>query len=777
MSTIGEAVVPDPIRKRWAVKSGVAIFVILLFIGTVGGVTYVETNDELTQDAQARLETAATTQSVSLSEWVQQMKTASRTIAYSAPVQSGDSERISAYLGQQLDDGSLPSDVVAVHYFDTQTDTYRASSEPDAVGASAVVRGVPWAQSTLDLGRNGVVVSEPYAGPNTQRAVAAVVAAVPNQENRALVMVIDLESYAAGMPRPVQESFTKVVNGDGTTVLSHHTDQILSQNMGDQETESVDSMAVKKGLGGQSGYMEMEMGGEAMAMGYAPVEGTDWVVMIHSPKSAMFALQQQISRNLLLLLGGALLGFVALGVTVGRNTVSELNRLTSKAQALESGDLDVGFESGRIDEIGQLYGAFGGMRDSLRERIQEAEREKQRSEQLVDHLETKADAYSSEMERAAEGDLSARVDPESESAAMAQIGEAFNTMIATLEETVVELQSFADRVATTSEEVTAGTEESQSASEQVDTSIQEIAADAESQSAHLQEIAAEMQDLSGTIEEVASSADEMAAHSRETATLGQEGRESAAAALDEMDAIETQADKTVSEVESLADEMDEIGEIVDLITDIAEQTNMLALNASIEATQAGNGGEGFAVIADEIKTLAQEVADATEDIEGRITEVQTSTDSVVANIREMGDRIESGTETTEDASKALQSIADNVEETNRSIQEISDATDAQAGSTEEVAGMVEEVSGKAEQVSAESDTVSAAAEQQTAALTQVAQSAQTLAEQADDLQDRLAEFTVTQADAPAGTPRAGAAEPSETVADGGRSSDFEDSES
>ncbi|SDY28256.1 methyl-accepting chemotaxis protein [Halobellus clavatus] len=767
MRPLREIVIPAMIRKRWAVKSGIAIFVILLFIGSVGAVTYVETNEELSQDAQIRLETAAETQSVSLSEWVQQMRTAAQTLAYSAPVQSGDSPQISAYLSQQLEDGKLPSDVVVVHYLDTQTGIYRASSESEAVGANAAVRGIPWMQRSLDLGENGVRVSEPYEDPNTQTAAAAVIAAVPNQENRVLVMVIDLESYAAGLPRPLQDSFTKVVDSDGTTVLSHRTDEILTQNMGASDTESVDSMAVKNGLDGQSGYMEMEMSGTEMAMGYAPVAGTDWVVMIHSPTSTLFALQQQISQNLLILLGGALLGFAVLGVTIGRNTISELNRLTSKAQALEDGDLDVAFESARVDEIGQLYGAFGGMRDALRERIREAEREKQRSAELVDHLEAKADAYSSGMERAADGELTVRVDPESENAAMTQIGEAFNAMVGNIEETVVEIRSFADRVAVASEEVTAGTAESQSASEQMNASIQDIAADAESQSANLQEVAAEMQDLSGTIEEVASSVDEMATKSQQTATLGEEGRESATAALEEMDAIESQAEQTITEVESLAGEMDEIGEIVEVITDIAEQTNMLALNASIEATQANNGGEGFAVIADEIKELAQEVADSTDEIEGLITDIQASTDEVVGSIREMGERVEDGAATTEDASAALRAIADNVEASNQSIQEISDATDAQASSTEEVASMVDQVSTKAERVNEESDTVSAAAQEQTASLTQVAQSAETLADQADELQAQLAAFTVSETESPTPEPQSGGLTRSETAADGG----------
>lgn len=768
MNTFWRRVIPTVIRERWAIKAGIAVLVILLFIGGVGALMYVQTTDQLTQDAQDQMETAANTQATALSQWMEQLKSEAHTLAFSAPVQNGEPQQISTYFSQELENENLPTDVLAIHYFDTETSAYRASSATDSVDANPQQQ-TPWAQQSLALGDSEIQVSDPYTAPSSQTPVIAVIAAVPNQENRALVMLIDLENHATGMARPVQNSFTKVVNSDGTTVLSHRSDQILTQNMGEQDVESVDSMAVKNGLEGQSGYMEMNMGGETMTMGYAPVEGTDWVLMTHSPKSTMFALQQQVSQNLLILLAGAMLGFVLLGITVGRNTIREINRLKSKAATLEQGTLDIELHSDRIDEIGQLYAAFGNMRDSLRERIreaeqateqaqqakqqaeqaqQEAEREQQRSEELVQHLETTADAYSMRMERAADGDLSVRLDTESESAAMSQIAEAFNAMMADLEDTIIEIRSFADEVAAVSEEVTAGTEESQSASEQVGESVQKIATDAETQSENLQAVASEMQSLSGTIEEVASSADELAVKTEQTAERGQRGRSAASAAMDEMDAIEAQTDKTIDEVNSLATEMDEIGEIVELITEIAEQTNMLALNASIEAARAGEAGEGFAVVADEIKQLAQEVGDATDEVETLIREVQSSTDTVVGDIKEMDDRVASGTATIEESVEALEEVADNVEDANQSVQEISDATDDQASSTEEVASMIDEVADAAEQVSAESDNVSAAAEEQTSSLTQVSQSAQTLAEQADELQTKLATFTVSQMESP-----------------------------
>ncbi|RLM54112.1 methyl-accepting chemotaxis protein [Halobellus sp. Atlit-31R] len=497
---------------------------------------------------------------------------------------------------------------------------------------------------------------------------------------------------------------------------------------------------------GASGSVNFERGGRTWIAQYRRVElasGIDYYVLQAVPRAEMIAASRTLTRSILGIAGIAAVAVLLGGTFISRRLASPIKALAADANAVAEGEMDREIRISEDSYETQLATeAVQSMKQNVVEALDDAESAREQANELNHHLEAKATAYQRVMEDAAAGDLTSRMDPQSRNDSMRDIARTFNGMMAELEETFSQIRSFATAVATSSEEVTAGTEESQSASEQVSQSIQEISADAEAQSENLSEVASETQNLSGTIEEVASSATEISRTSQQTADLGREGQQAAVEAVDEMGAIETKSEETIEEIESLADEIDEIGEVVELITDIAEQTNLLALNASIEAARAGDAGEGFAVVADEIKQLAGEVDDATDEVASLIEGIQASTTNAVSDIQQMGDRVTTGTETIEDALESLDEIAANVDDVNDSIQEISDAADDQAASTEEVASMIDDVADRAEQVSDESANVSAAAEEQASSLTQVAQSTQTLAQEADELQHLLSQFTV-----------------------------------
>jgi len=752
----------DRIRRSYALKLAVALVSVVALTVAVGAVVQAQTADQVRADVQEELTTLSESRADNLDTWLASVKTQTRLTADHPTVRTGDTDAIGSHVSGLVEDGKTPEGVVAVHYYDAAEGTIVASSNDAMTGVSPAEQGAPFATDPPSFdGDEDVYVSAPFDVQIVDFPVVSVISPVPDRPDKRIVYMVNIEQRTESVTGGVEGGYTAVLNSTGHFLAHPDGEMLLTQHHG-----GADSAAIENGLAGETGFMEM---GGGTLMAYAPMSSADWVVVVHAPASEAYALSETVTSNILGLILIAVVSLGLVGVTVGSNTVISLRQLSRKARAMEDGDLDVELETPRTDEFGALYDSFAGMRDSLREQITEAreareaaeaakseaeaarekaEAEREEAETLSTHLETKASHYEEVMDAAADGDLSVRVDAESRSDAMVAIGESLNDMLDDIERTVANVKRFSSHVSNAVVDVEESAEDVMATGEEVSESVSEISAGATRQTDHLGEVADEMNTLSSSAQQVAATVEEVAATSEQAAAAGELGREAAEDALAEMDAVEEATERTAAEIEELDEEMAAIGDVVEVITEIAEQTNMLALNASIEAARTDAGGEGFAVVADEVKALAEETKESAAEIEGRIERVQAKTAQSVEGMHETSDRITAGVETVEGAIDALEEIAEYVEETDRRIQEIHEATEAQADSSGAVVEMVDEVASISEETASQAEGVADAAEQQTMTLASVSEDAEDLAERSAELSRLLDDFRVAQGAGP-----------------------------
>ncbi len=275
-----------------------------------------------------------------------------------------------------------------------------------------------------------------------------------------------------------------------------------------------------------------------------------------------------------------------------------------------------------------------------------------------------------------QGDLTRRVPVEHDDE-IGELGRYFNLFIEKIQKSMIQVLEATNRIASSAAELSATSDE--------------ISQSTEGQNSRMLQSASAVEEMTMTASEVARNSTEAARIAQDTSDTAKSGHEVMTQTVAGMQQVSDAVGQSANIITTLGKSSDQIGEIVRTIEDIADQTNLLALNAAIEAARAGEQGRGFAVVADEVRKLAERTTKATKEIGDMIRQIQQDTKSAVSSMEDGTQRVMGGVELANKTGDALEKIQTMVNQTTSMIQQIADAAEEQSTATRQIASDLEAV--------------------------------------------------------------------------------------
>ena len=475
------------------------------------------------------------------------------------------------------------------------------------------------------------------------------------------------------------------------------------------------------------------------------------------------------TRTLLILAGVAIFFALAIALVIINSLTKPLGVVVGAARALSTGDVvrdmtDKVKDSVRLrkDEMGDIGKAF---------------------DQLIQYMQDMSNVATT----IGNNDLTPEVKPKSEKD---ELGNAFVAMIGGLRKAVGQIGETSQQVKAASAQLAEASNQASQATTQIAATVQQVARGtqtqsesvtktansveemaraiegvakgAQNQAESISQVSATTAEISAAIQQVAGNAEAVTKGSDEASKAAQNGVKIVETTLEGMQAIKEKVGISAQKVEEMGQRSDEIGAIIETIEDIASQTNLLALNAAIEAARAGEHGKGFAVVADEVRKLAERSTTASKEIGGLIKTIQKTVVEAVTAMEAGSKQVEEGVVSANQAGAALQDIMKAAEAVNLQaqqagaaavkmnaaadvlvsgvdsvsaiVEENSAATEEMTANSNEVTQAIENIASVSEENSAAIEEVSASTEEMNAQVEEVTSSAQSLTEMADSLQ-------------------------------------------
>ncbi|MBD7984868.1 methyl-accepting chemotaxis protein [Sporosarcina sp. Sa2YVA2] len=319
---------------------------------------------------------------------------------------------------------------------------------------------------------------------------------------------------------------------------------------------------------------------------------------------------------------------------------------------------------------------------------------------------------------------------------------AFNRMKLNLRSLIGSINENALHVTASAEELSASTEEVTRSSQDMTNSMEMVSAGAQTSAASARESSMAMEETAIGVHRIAESAQALNESATTTENLARERGEAVKHANEQMAVIYDSSNLTSQLIKRLSKQTEEIENITKVITDITEQTNLLALNAAIEAARAGEHGKGFAVVADEVRKLAEQSKSSANQIVTLTAGIQEDTKNVENAVSDSLKNVEEGVKVIDEAGDAFTSIIEAIHAMGSQIEDISAATEQISASAEEVSASIQEIATQANEASGKTEQNASAVQNQMATIEEINSVAHDLSKQAMNLQETIQEFKV-----------------------------------
>ena len=325
---------------------------------------------------------------------------------------------------------------------------------------------------------------------------------------------------------------------------------------------------------------------------------------------------------------------------------------------------------------------------------------------------------------------------------LGELTETYGKTIDKLRGLITEIQKTAENVSSFSEQLTANARQSSDTTQQIANSIGNVADIAGKQETAVDNSLNSIKDMETMLKTFEERADTSSKAAQSVEQIANDGKATIQSVVEQMSLISDSVSHASGVIKKLAERSDEIGQISDTISGISAQTNLLALNAAIEAARAGEHGRGFAVVADEVRKLAEGAGEAASKIAQLIENIQAETENAVQQTSQGMTVVETGKKVVADAGAAFDNISDAVNDLARQAADILEGAKRSSKQVAKLVTLMESLDEIGREVSAETQSVSAATEEQSAAIDEVAHASGKLSNLAQDLSNSADKFKI-----------------------------------